>query len=804
MTASIRADLSLGTAYGLAVSAIVWTVVLAPPPLHASSMHLLAFGAVAGALGSGIRRRTGVSPTYTVALAALLLSGPAISCLAGLLCTLTDRIVQSPARVRRTVSHLAFRSSRTALACVVASAVYLVLGGEPAVALARQGWIAVAGHLLAYQAVRSGLTRLTLFALGRGTTLRQVRRRVLSGTSVAAAGALAGYGLAWLYTVGELGSLGLVAVAGIAVWLAHRLRTERRRLVRDHAASLARIEQGITRGLARTMEARDPGTQSHLRRVQHLCLEIGERLNMTDPERTALASGALLHDIGKLAVPEGILFKPGRLTETEMDRVRAHPTVGAEILQSIPCYRALVPIVRFHHERWDGSGYPDGLKGDRIPLAARILSVVDCYDALTSDRPYRKALSHDEAIAFLQNESGHMFDPVIVETLLEHLGTFEIPDFDVVPRVEATDDLDHGEECAGAGGLATAQRELEILYDISRAQGYGLHLDEFLTLAACSLSSLVPYQSIVVYFLEKEQPLLRAGFALGRAADKLRLMTIPLGERVSGWAALQRCAVVGRDHLTPLDRDGSRSDLEDWSSDREMSTLKSTIAAPIVAEAGLVGVVTLYDELDREFTADERRILVRIAGYIAQVATHEERQAGSDRTSLTDPLTGVPNARFLWLESAHRMGQPSGPGFGLVALRIGGLERINQKGGNQAVDRALCEIARRLASGCRGDETLVRFGQDMFVVLAREHEPGELVRRWHEMCAEIERPLVDPRDGEVHRVRPTGAHASYPADGDKLDSLMQVLDTRLRFAARPGRTVLPFRLPRTAGGESVS
>ncbi len=184
-----------------------------------------------------------------------------------------------------------------------------------------------------------------------------------------------------------------------------------------------------------------------------------------------------------------------------------------------------------------------------------------------------------------------------------------------------------------------------------------------------------------------------------------------------------------------------------------------------------------------------------IESYIAQAATREDRQTSAHRTSLTDPLTGVPNARFLWLESAHRMGRPSAQGFGLIALRVGALERVNQKGGNAAVDRLLCQVARRLASSGLDGETLVRFGQDMFVVLTRVHEPGELVCRWHEMAAAIEKPLVDVRNGDVHRVRPTGAHASYPADGDDLDTLMEVLDTRLRFASRHGRTVLPFSLP---------
>ena len=213
---------------------------------------------------------------------------------------------------------------------------------------------------------------------------------------------------------------------------------------------------------------------------------------------------------------------------------------------------------------------------------------------------------------FLHRESGRSFDPLVVEELLEHLGTYGHPAFAETSPDSDDDEPEHPDECPVVGSLAAAQRELEILYDISRAQGYDLHLDEFLTLTSCRLSSLVPYQSIVVYFLEKGQELLRAGFALGRAAGKLRLMTIPVGERISGWAALQRSAVAGRDHVTPMERDGCRSDLEDWINDREMASLKSSIAAPIVGEDGLLGVVTLYDGVDRVFTSDERRILERL------------------------------------------------------------------------------------------------------------------------------------------------------------------------------------------------
>ena len=151
-------------------------------------------------------------------------------------------------------------------------------------------------------------------------------------------------------------------------------------------------------------------------------------------------------------------------------------------------------------------------------------------------------------------------------------------------------------------------------------------------------------------------------------------MTIPVGERLSGWAAEQQQAVIGRDHVVPLDRDGSRSDLEDWVHDDEIGSLKTTLAAPLIADDRTIGVIALYDTASREYTPDDRRILVRVAGYISEVAAREDGRTSSGQPPLTDPLTGVPNARFLWLESAHRIAHsvPPDDGFGLLAFRVSG------------------------------------------------------------------------------------------------------------------------------------
>ncbi|MGO9894995.1 MAG: HD-GYP domain-containing protein [Bryobacteraceae bacterium] len=191
-------------------------------------------------------------------------------------------------------------------------------------------------------------------------------------------------------------------------------RCEERRLNQDEieALHLRTIE-----ALSLALDAKDPETRDHLGRVRVYAVELAREMGVCDRELECLRVAALLHDIGKLALPERIISKPGKLTPDEFEKVKAHPLVGAEILQRVG-FDPLVPaIVRAHHERWDGSGYPDGLVGGQIPLGARILSAVDALDALSSDRSYRKALPLHEAMREVALRAGASFDPEVVDLL---------------------------------------------------------------------------------------------------------------------------------------------------------------------------------------------------------------------------------------------------------------------------------------------------------------------------------------------------------------------------------------------------
>jgi GGDEF domain-containing protein len=803
LSATIRADLTVGAAYGLAASAAIWSLVLRPPVPTATDAMLVAFGAAAGAVTSAFRGNRRLQPVYPVTLAALLLSGPFIACAAGFACALAGalhplaREMSAGARAKLTPTGL--RLSRVLLACAAAAAAFGLAGGPDGDAPTGDALvIPIAAHAAAFAVTRTLFVLATAIGFGRSARLRALLR----GLAATLPGCLIGSALGWAAAAGlaDEGTRGLVIalLALGATWSVHRVHGRQRSIARHHDETLGCLSRNVTRALARVMEERDPSSQDHLRRVHRLCVGVGQGLEVPEAVLETIGSAAMLHDIGKVSVPESILQKPGKLTREEQERVKRHAITGAEIVQALPFGTALAPVIRHHHERWDGTGYPDGLEGEQIPLAARIVAAVDCYDALVSDRPYRKALTHREAASFMEREAGRMFDPEVVETLLDYLES-RCPA--ICAETESLAVQDEAEpqpaiEPTAPGSLAVAQRELETLYDVARALGYGLTLDEFLTLAGCRLSSLVPFESLVVYFADHRENLLRAHFAMGRGSEKLRLMTVPIGERLSGWAASQQRAAIGRDHVAPVERDGSRSDLEDWKDDAELATLRATLAAPLIAEGSLVGVVTLYDEIDRAFTEEDRRILVRVAGYMAQLAVIANEEP-LRQTSLTDPRTGVPNARFLWLESAHRMTQPES-GFGLVALRVAGLDSVAEEQGNEAVDRLLGEVARRFASRCQSSETLVRMGPDLFVVLTAAADTDLLVERWQQLVGGVEQPIADPRTGQPRRLQVTASHARFPEDGSTLDGLLEVLDRRMTRAGRGDRTVVPFRPARAA------
>src|SRR6202045_2071635 len=313
----------------------------------------------------------------------------------------------------------------------------------------------------------------------------------------------------------------LALPAMFVIYRSYRLYLSKLENEKNHVSEMAALHMRTIEALALAIEAKDQTTHAHLERVRVYAVEMAKRLDLSADEVEALRAAALLHDIGKLAVPEHIISKPGRLTPEEFEKMKIHPVVGAEILERVKFPYPVVPIVRAHHEKWNGAGYPYGLKGDEIPIGARILSAVDFLDAMASDRQYRPAIALDEPMKRLSAESGKSFDPKVVSILerryrqLEKLVEATYRREPVAPlstelKVEAGaapaagfEDITvkdaPGQEATFLSSIAAARQEAQTLFELSQDLGASLSLGETLSVFSVKLRRLVPYDAIAIY-----------------------------------------------------------------------------------------------------------------------------------------------------------------------------------------------------------------------------------------------------------------------------------------------------------------
>src|SRR2546425_2227965 len=290
---------------------------------------------------------------------------------------------------------------------------------------------------------------------------------------------------------------------------------------RRHLQEMAEIHMNTIESLAIAIDAKDQTTHGHVRRTQIYASEMGKLFVVTELELKALFAGALLHDIGKLAVPEYILNKPGKLTEAEFAKMKIHPTVGGDILKRVAFPYPVEDIVRYHHEKWDGTGYPKGLRGEAIPLVARIISVVDFYDATRCDRPYRKGMKREDSLALLKNMASTAFDPRVVDVFVEHVEEFDLligaediqeqvaseqvdyrtatrPDAGLAPDVLGTPD-----DKSGFRSISEAQREVFALHEIAQTIGSSLNLNDTVTLITNKLRAIVPFDTCIIFTVDE-------------------------------------------------------------------------------------------------------------------------------------------------------------------------------------------------------------------------------------------------------------------------------------------------------------
>jgi putative nucleotidyltransferase with HDIG domain len=381
-----------------------------------------------------------------------------------------------------------------------------------------------------------------------------------------------------------------------------------------HAEKVSNLHLRTIEALALAIEAKDQTTGEHLQRVRIYAMEVAAELGLSEDETEALRAASVLHDIGKLAVPEQIISKPGKLTPDEFEKMKIHPVVGAEILEQVEFPYPVVPIVRAHHEKWDGSGYPSGLKGEAIPIGARILAAVDCLDALASDRQYRKALPLQEAMARVSAEGGTSFDPRVVEILerryveLEKLAN-EQPlsaptklstDIKIARGAAPGAGFDTSETKRGVGAAQCpaprtvhAREEEHDLAELCRSLLSSLRTEDILSLMSARLKRSVPCDSMAIFLLC--EGILRPEMVSGDHFRLLSSLSIPLGEGLCGWVA-ENCKPIINGN--PAVEPGFVSDAGD-------NALRSALAIPLNGNSETIGVLALYRTAPDTFTASD-------------------------------------------------------------------------------------------------------------------------------------------------------------------------------------------------------
>ncbi|HVN04673.1 MAG TPA: HD domain-containing phosphohydrolase [Bryobacteraceae bacterium] len=553
-----------------------------------------------------------------------------------------------------------------------------------------------------------------------------------------------------------------------------------------HVEDMAGLHLRTIEALALAIEAKDHTTHEHLRRVRTYAVEIGKELGLSGANLEALRAAALLHDIGKLAIPEHIISKPGRLTPEEFEKMKIHPVVGAEILERVSFPYPVVPLVRAHHERWDGSGYPDGLKGEEIPLGARILAAVDCLDALAADRQYRRALPLDEAMQQVIEMAGKTLDPAVVAILARRYRELERmaqaqpsagSRLSTGLRISNGNEPAAGFESSGENGsgpvdflasIAAARQEVQLLYELTQDLGNSLSLDETLSVVTIRLKKIVPYDGIAIYICRGDR--LIPHYVNGENYRLFSSLEIPAGEGLSGWAAANRKSILNGN---PSVESGY---LHDPS---KFSTLRSALAVPLEGVNGVIGCLTLYRAEKDAFSRDHLRILLAISSKVSMAIENALRFQLAEDSATTDYLTMLPNARSLFLRLDGELSRSKRTLEPLTVLvcDVDNFKQVNDRFGHLEGNKVLRYVAEVLRENCREYDYVARMGGDEFVILLPGSDRTAVYRRISEFQS-IACDAAEMVSGAGVITLSVG-EAFYPEDGSDAEQLLAQADRRM-------------------------
>ncbi|MDE3155071.1 MAG: diguanylate cyclase [Acidobacteriota bacterium] len=758
-----------------------------------------------------------MSVSYAVDFASLLLLGPDQTMLVAAVSAWTQCSFRM--KDRNPAYRTLFSMAALVITVQAAGVVYAWLGGVP-------GHLAGSSIDLARPLVGAATTyfvlNTALVASAIGLSTRQSPLKVWNENFLwSAPSYFVGAGAAAIASaVIDRSTFWLAPLAVAPLYLTYRTYKVYLARVEDeqrHVRQISDLHLATIEALALAIDAKDQTAQTHIRRVQSYAAGLARAMGMPENEIQGVKTAALLHDIGKLAVPEHILSKPGPLTQEEFQKIRIHPQVGAEIIGAVPFPYPVAPLILSHHERWDGKGYPAGLAAEQIPLGARILAVVDYFDALMSERPYHKAMTFEATIGLLRQEAGRALDPTLVRKFIELYPQLNAEaEAAQEPSRRLSLEAGHSDTARPAAGflgdanppvlpptknvfddIALAHRELYALYELAQALGSSLGVSDTMSLISSKLSNIVPFSCCALFLFKEETQALQCRFATGVDADIVQQINVRAGHGLVGW--------VGRNRR-PLVNGRPAADLEATSGVTATATaLQAALVCPLVFNERLIGTLAVYHTTAGIYTDDHRRLLDRICEQAAAVIYNSIVFEQTQEDSLTDPLTGLPNMRFMFMHLSRELARAERlkSEVSLLVMDLDNFKEINDTYGHHTGDRALRAVAGVLRTAIRPYDICVRYAGDEFIVVLSGCGADEAERKRVELQKAVEDMEFDVRPGRRLPLGMSVGAAVFPHDGEVYEMLLATADGRMyRDKARRKRT--GDSRPAGAGGDTAA
>lgn len=669
----------------------------------------------------GIESRISVAETFV--FTNLVLFGPAAGAVTAALDAITGSL-RFRTHIRK-LEHTLFNMAAMAFSALVSGCCFfLVLGKGPlfggsSVEL-REIILPVCVLALAYYLLNSGSVA-AIVALEQRKNLYHVWRESFLWTSPAY---LSGASIAGLIAVNTQSftapALLLIVPVILAVYFTYKTYLDK---VAEHVSHLQEVNNLYcltVESLALAVDVKDQTTYGHVRRVRAYALGLARLCGITDDKvLMAIETGALLHDIGKLAVDDCILNKPARLNEQELDQMKVHSAAGDEILRQIQFPFPVAELVRDHHERYDGTGYPDGLRGNQIPLGARILVIADTFDAIRSNRPYKREHTVQETIEIMQAESGRIYDPHLLQIFVDNIEELEAEAVEASknaphlsfqkcfekagpPQSSPDPMVKHGEFPTGAIG------ELIRLQEFTYTLGRNLSLEDLLLNLECRIRRLLPFTTCLFY-LDNGDHTLQVAHVAGKFAEVLRGFTVSTGKGISGWVAAYRQPMLNADPR-----------LEFLEHEADLNALSDSLAMPLLVDNTCIGTISIFAEAPQSYSVLHLRMLELVADLTAPlVAETQQRQLQDPDRELADAATGLPKASYLALVGPRAIAaaKASGSPFSILCLDFYNLPELADLYGFDCCDLILNQAAQQLRAHLREDDPVVRYGYQAFIIM---------------------------------------------------------------------------------------